>query len=144
MDALVALRSAVKAGEGTEAPALKRLSQSPHWRWVAMAPGWKLLLAVAGGDRPLAMAQRLVHRVTPVLAPDCAPLFCTEGFRESLPALVTHSGRWTQPARRQGAGRWPQPRWRPPPRLLYGIESWQWHLGKTRLITRTLAVHDPP
>jgi IS1 family transposase/transposase-like protein len=119
MDELFALLSAVKDGEVSEQQAIKRLSRSPHWVWIAMDPVCKLILAVDVGDRTLAMAQRLVHQVTEVLAPHCAPLFLTDGFGEYLTALVTHYGRWMQPARRQGAGRWPKPRWMPQPRLLY-------------------------
>src|SRR3712207_5685678 len=65
------------------------------------------------------MAQRLVHQLTQVLAPDCAPLFLTDGFGEYLKALVTHCGQWIQPERRQSKGPWPKPRWMPKPQLLY-------------------------
>ncbi len=65
------------------------------------------------------MAQRLVHQVTQVLAPECAPLFLTDGFREYLIALVTHYGQWIQPERRQTKGPRPKPRWMPKPSLLY-------------------------
>jgi IS1 family transposase len=119
MDELFALLSAVKEGEVTEALAITRLSRSPHWVWIAMDPVCKLILTIDVGDRTLAMAQRLVHQITQVLAPDCAPLFLTDGFREYVTALVTHYGRWIQPERRQGTGRWPMPRWMPQPRLLY-------------------------
>src|SRR5262245_13307546 len=85
----------------------------------AMDPVCKLILIVDLGERTLAMAQRLVHRVTQVLAPRCAPLFLTDGFREYLPALVTHYGRWLQPARGQAKGPQPRPRWMPQPGLLY-------------------------
>jgi hypothetical protein len=64
------------------------------------------------------MAQRLVHHVTQVLAPDCAPLFLTDGFREYLTALVTHYGQWLHPER-QAKGPRPMPRWMPQPGLLY-------------------------
>jgi transposase-like protein len=101
MDELFALLSAVKEGEVTEAEALKRLSRSPYWVWVAMDPVCKLILAVDVGDRTMAMAQRLVHQVTQVLVPECAPLFLTDGFREYVTALITHYGRWMQPERRQ-------------------------------------------
>jgi transposase-like protein len=97
MDELFALLSAVKDGEVTEADAVKRLSRSPHWVWVAMDPVCKLILTVDVGERTLKMAQHLVHQVTQVLAPDCAPLFLTDGFREYLTALVTHYGQWVQP-----------------------------------------------
>jgi hypothetical protein len=71
------------------------------------------------GDRTLAMAHRLVHQVTQVLAPACAPLFLADGFREYLTALVGHYGQWVQPKRRQAKGPRPKPRWMPKPSLLY-------------------------
>jgi transposase-like protein/IS1 family transposase len=119
MDELFALLSAVKDGEVTEPQAIKRLSRSPHWVWVAMDPVCKLMLAVDVGERTLAMAQRLVHHVTCVLASDYAPLFLTDGFREYLTALVTHDGQWVHPERRQAKGPRPAPRWMPRPQLLY-------------------------
>jgi IS1 family transposase len=119
MDELFALLSAVKDGEIAEDEAIKRLSRSPHWVWVAMDPVSKLILTVDVGERTLAMAQRLVHQVTQVLAPECAPLFLTDGFRDYLIALVTHYGRWIQPERRQGKGPLPKPRWMPLPQLRY-------------------------
>jgi hypothetical protein len=117
MDALFALLSAVKDGEATEAEAIKYLSRSPHWVWVAMDPVCKLILAVDVGDRTLAMAQHPVHQVTRVLAPHCAPLFLTDGFREYLTALVTHSGQWIHPERRHAKGPQPTPRGLPLPGL---------------------------
>jgi IS1 family transposase len=119
MDELFALLSAVKDGEVSKRQAIKRLSRSPHWVWVAMDPVCKLILSVDVGDRTLAMAQRLVHQVTQVLAPECAPLFLTDGFREYLSALVTHYGEWMQPKRRQAKGPQPKPRRMPGPGLLY-------------------------
>jgi hypothetical protein len=58
MDELFALLSAVKNGEVPETEAIKRLSRSPHWVWVAIGPVSKLLLTVDVGERTLAMAQR--------------------------------------------------------------------------------------
>jgi IS1 family transposase len=119
MDELFALLSAVKDGQVTESQAITRLSRSPHWVWTAMDPVSKLIVAWDVGPRTQAMAQRLVHQVTQVLAPDCAPLFVTDGFREYLIALVTHYGQWMQPERRQTKGPQPKPRWMPLPELLY-------------------------
>jgi IS1 family transposase len=116
---LYAVLSAVKEGEISEAKAIKRLSRSPHWVWVAIDPVTKLLVAIDVGERTQAMAQRFVHHVTQVLAPDCAPLFLTDGFREYLTALLTHYGYWVQPPRRQAKGPRPKPRWMPLPQLLY-------------------------
>jgi IS1 family transposase len=115
----VALLSAVKDGAVSAAEAIAHLERAPQWVWVAMDPESKLLLALDVGDRTLAMAQRVVHHVAQVLAPDCAPLFLTDGFREYLTALLTHYGQWVQPPRRQAQGPRPKPRWMPQPQLLY-------------------------
>jgi hypothetical protein len=88
--------SAVKAGEVSEEEALTRLSRSPCWVWVALDPVTKLLLAIEVGHRTLALAQHLVHEVAQVLAPDCVPLFLTDGFKEYLTAVLTHYGHWVQ------------------------------------------------
>ena len=119
LDELFALLSAGKDGRVSETEAIARLERSPHWVWVAMDPESKLLLAIDVGERTLAMAQRVVHQVAQVLAPDCAPLFLTDGFREYLTALLTHYGQWVQLPRRQAKGPSPKPRWMPQPQLLY-------------------------
>ena len=69
--------------------------------------------------RTLAMAQRVGHHVAQVSAPDCAPLFLADGFREYLTALLTHYGHWVQPPRRQDNGPTPKPRWMPLPQLCH-------------------------
>jgi IS1 family transposase/transposase-like protein len=119
LDELFALLSAVKDGAVSEAEAIERLERSPQWVWVAVDPESKLLLAIDVGNRTLAMAQRFVHHVAQVLAPDCAPLFLTDGFREYMTALLTHYGQWVQPPRWQAQGPAPKPRWMPLPGLLY-------------------------
>jgi hypothetical protein len=90
LDELFALLSAVKDGAVSAADAIECLERSPQWVWVAMDPESKLLVAIDVGERTQAMAQRVVHHVAQVLAPDCAPLFLTDGFREYLTALLTH------------------------------------------------------
>jgi hypothetical protein len=119
LEEVFALHSAVKAGEVSAAEAIERLEHAPQWVWVAMDPESKLLLALDVGKRTRAMAQRVVHHVAQVLAPDCALLFLTDGFREYVTALLTHYGQWVQPARRQATGATPKPRWMPLPQLLY-------------------------
>jgi hypothetical protein len=84
LDELFAWLSAVKAREISDAEALQRGSRAPHWVWVALDPVSKLLLTIDAGDRTLAMAQCVVHQVAQVLAPDCAPLFLTDGFKEYM------------------------------------------------------------
>jgi IS1 family transposase/transposase-like protein len=119
LDELFALLSAVKDGEVVETDAIQRLSQSPHWVWVALDPVTKLMLTINVGERSLVMAQRVVHQVAQVLAPDCVPLFLTDGFKEYMTALLTHFGQWVQPARQCLRGPTPKRRWGPLPHLLY-------------------------
>ena len=127
MDDLVALLSAVKEGEISETKAITRRSRSPHWGWTAMDPVSQLIVAGDVGPRTQAMAQRLVHQVTQVWAPDCAPLVLTDGFRQYLTALVTHDGQGIQPERRQAKGPRSKPRWMPLPERLYaqGVKSYR-------------------
>jgi IS1 family transposase len=119
LDELYALLSAVKVGEVSEAEAIHCQSCSPHWVWVAIDPVSKLLLTINVGERTVAMAQWIVHQLVQVLAPDCVPLFMTDGFKEYATALLTHFGQWVQPSRRQAVGPAPRPRWMPLPHLLY-------------------------
>ena len=90
LDELYVVLSAVKDSKVSEAEAMKRLDRSPHWVWGAMDPESKVLLTIAVGNRTLAMAQHVVHHVAQMLAPDCAPLFLTDGFKEYMTALLTH------------------------------------------------------
>jgi transposase-like protein len=119
LDELDAVVNAVKDRTVSEDEAIECLSRSPQWVWTAMAPESKLLLTIDVGARTLAMAPRVVHQVVHVLAPDCVPLVLTDGFKESMTALLTHYGRWVQPLRRHARGAAPQPRWMPLPQLLY-------------------------
>jgi transposase-like protein/IS1 family transposase len=119
LDELYAVLNAVKDATVSQAEAIERLERSPRWVWVAMDPESQLLLTVDVGDRTLAMAQCMVHQVAQILAPDCAPLFLTDGFKEDTTALLTHCGHWVQLLRRQAKGPLPKSRWMPMPQLLY-------------------------
>ena len=77
LDELYAVLRELKAGEISDEEAIKRLERSPCWVWTAMDPKSKLLVVVDVGSRTLAMAQRVVHQVTQVLAPGCVLLFFT-------------------------------------------------------------------
>ena len=119
LDELYAVLRELKASEISDEEAIKRLERSPCWVWTAMDPKSKLLVVVDVGSRTLAMAQRVVHQVTQVLAPGCVLLFLTDGFKEYRTAILTHFGYWIQPERRQDKGPMPKPRWMPLPALLY-------------------------
>jgi IS1 family transposase len=119
LDELYAVLRDLKAGELSDDEAIKRLERSPAWVWTAMDPKSKLLVVVDVGNRTLAMAQRVVHQVTQVVAPDCVPLFGTDGLKDYATALLTHFGHWMHPACRQAKGPRPKPRWMPFPQLCY-------------------------
>jgi IS1 family transposase len=119
LDELYAVLRELKAGEISEDEAIKRLERSPYWVWTVMDPKSKLLVVVDVGTRTLAMAQRVVHQVTRMLAPGCVPLFLTDGFKAYKTAILTHFGHWIQPERYQEKGPMPKPRWMPLPELLY-------------------------
>ena len=119
LDELYAVLREVKAGALTEHDAIERLERSRYWVWTAMDPESKLLLVIDVGTRTMAMAQRVVHQLVQRLAPDCVPLFLTDGFKDYAMALLAHFGHWMQPERRQDKGPVPKPRWMPLPGLLY-------------------------
>ena len=119
LDALCALRSAVKTGAVSEAAAIPRLSRSPPWGWAAIDPVTTLLLPIEVGDRTRAMAQGVALQVVHVLAPSCVPRCVTDGFKEYMTALLTHYGQWMPPPRQRAQGPAPRPRWMPVPTLLY-------------------------
>src|SRR3989449_2558229 len=119
LDELYAVLRALKASEISDDEAMKRLERSPSWVWTVMDPTSKLLVVVDVGSRTLAMAQRVVHQVTRVLAPGCVPLFLTDGFKEYRTAILAHFGQWMHPERRQDKGPMPKLRWVPLPALLY-------------------------
>jgi IS1 family transposase len=119
LDELYAVLRERKAGAISDEAAIKRLERSPSWVWTAMDPTSKLLVVVEVGSRTLAMAQRVVHQVTAMLAPGCVPLFLTDGFKEYKTAILAHFGSWMHPERRRDTGPRPQPRWMPLPELLY-------------------------
>jgi len=119
LDERYALLGAFKEGEVREAEALKRLSRSPHWVWVAIDPVTKWLLAIDVGAHTLAMAQCFVHQVVQVLAPACVPLLLTDGYQDDMTALLTHVGAWVERPRQRAQAPAPKSRWMPLPQLLY-------------------------
>jgi len=153
MDELFAMLSAVKDGEVTETEAIKRLSRSPHWVWIATDPVTKLVLTIDVGERTLAMAQGVVHQLVQVFAPNCVPLLLTDGYKDYFTAILTHFGQWVQLLCRQATGPMPKPRWRPLPGLLYAQVvktvrrrrlvrvSHRVMCGTLEAITRVLAPH---
>ncbi len=119
LDELYAVLRALREGQISQAQARKHLEPGRPWVWTAVDPVSKLLLAIEAGPRTVEMAQRVVHRVKSMLAPDCVPAWFSDGFKGYLPAIVGHFGRWIQPEHLQDKGRRRKPRWMPLPGLLY-------------------------
>jgi hypothetical protein len=117
LDALFALLSAVQDGAVNAAEAIARLERSPQGVWVALDPERQRRLALDGGDRPLAMAQRVGHQVVQGCASGCGPWWLMDGLQEDATALLSHVGSGVHPPRRQAPGPAPHPRWRPLPAL---------------------------
>jgi len=119
LDEVYAVLRALKSGVINDDEAITRLERAPSWVWTAMDPQSKLLVVVEVGSRTLALAQRVGHQVTEVVAPGCVPLLLTDGLKDDATALLTHCGQWRYPARRQERGPLPKPRWLPLPALRY-------------------------
>jgi hypothetical protein len=90
LDELYAVRRALKDGKVSAGEAHARLSRSPQGGWTAMDPPSKLLLAIAVGARPRALAPGVGQQVAQRLAPDGVPLCLPDGCKASMTALLTH------------------------------------------------------
>ena len=119
LDELYAVLRGLRDGQISEAQALKHLESGRPWVWTAVDPVSKLLLAIEVGPRTVEMAQRVVHRVSSMLAPGCLPAFFSDGFKGYLPAILGHFGLWMHPERLQDKAPRRKPRWMPLPGLLY-------------------------
>jgi hypothetical protein len=84
------------------------------WMWRALAPVWRLVLAVVVGTRTPESANLLRHRVAHVTA-QRLPLFTRDQWPASRTALLHVYGPWVPPARNGNRGRFPEPRRVPPP-----------------------------
>jgi hypothetical protein len=62
------------------------------------------------------MAHRLIHSLWQSLAPDCLPLFTSDGFNFYFYALIAHFGQWLVLSRRGRTMR----RWQVAAGLIYG------------------------
>ncbi len=84
------------------------------WIWTAEDALSKAWLGWYVGQRTQADAHRVVHRVVQRLAPDCVPVFSSDGLRQYFYALTAHFGQWTQPDGKR------RPVWQVLPEFLYG------------------------
>jgi transposase-like protein len=87
---------------------------STLWRRVAVDPISKLIPVLHLGARTQDAAHAVVHNLRRRLAPDCLPVFTSDGLNQYFYALTAHFGQWVA-----GAGRRTR-QWQVTAGLLYG------------------------
>ena len=73
----------------------------------------KLIVAVHIGGRAIVDACQLIHQIQQYLAPDCLPVFTSDGLNQYFYGLTAHFGYWDKPPRARKYD------WFPDTRLLY-------------------------
>jgi IS1 family transposase len=84
------------------------------WVWFAIDAGTKIIAVLKIGPRTQPMAHAVVHSLVKVLAPDCLPVFTSDGLKLYFYALTAHFGTWAETAGKQTR------QWRIHAQLLYG------------------------
>jgi IS1 family transposase len=80
-----------------------RLRSRTHilWLWLAIDPITKLIPVLHLGTRTQATAHMVVHSLRQKLAPDCLPVFTSDGLSLYFYALTAHFGQWVVAAGRR-------------------------------------------
>ena len=93
-----------------------RLRRRAHvlWLWVAVDPFTKLIPVLHLGARTQASAHAVVHDLRQRLAPDCLPVFTSDGLNLYFYALTAHFGWWVKAAGQRTR------HWQVAPGLIYG------------------------
>jgi IS1 family transposase len=80
-----------------------RLRSRTHilWLWLAIDPITKLVPVLHLGTRTQATAHMVVHTLRQTLAPDCLPVFTSDGLNLYFYALTAHFGQWVVAAGRR-------------------------------------------
>ncbi len=84
------------------------------WLWLVVAPLSKIIPVLHLGPRTQASAHAVVHALRCRLAPDCLPVFTSDGLNLYFYALTAHFGHWVD-----GVGRRTR-QWQVAAGLLYG------------------------
>jgi IS1 family transposase/transposase-like protein len=84
------------------------------WIWFAVDARTKIVPVLKVGPRTQPMAHAVVHTLVKVLAPDCLPVFTSDGLKLYFYALTAHFGNWVVTTGRQ------TPCWQVGADLLYG------------------------
>ena len=93
-----------------------RCSQHVLWLWLVIEPRTKLLPVLSLGPRTQNAAHQVIHSLRQILAPDCLPVFTSDGLNVYFYALTAHFGQWRQVSQRGRNVR----RWQVAAGLIYG------------------------
>jgi IS1 family transposase len=93
-----------------------RLRDRAHvlWLWVALDPLSKLIPVLHLGVRTQHTAHGVVHELCQRLAPDCLPVFTSDGLNLYFYALTAHFGKWVAAVGQRAC------HWQVMPGLIYG------------------------
>jgi IS1 family transposase len=84
------------------------------WVWFAFDARTKIIPVLKVGPRTQPIAHAVVHALVKVLAPDCLPVFTSDGLKLYFYALTAHFGSWVESAGKQTH------HWQVRAQLLYG------------------------
>jgi transposase-like protein len=77
-----------------------RSYQQVLWLWLAIDPLTKILPVLQLGPRTQNAAHLVIHSLRQLLAPDCLPIFTSDGLNVYFYALTAHFGHWLAVSRR--------------------------------------------
>jgi transposase-like protein len=116
-----------------------RLRDRRHvlWLWIVVDPLSKLIPVLHLGARTQAAAHHLVHTLRQELAPDCLPVFTSDGLNLYFYALTAHFGHWMEAVERG------KRQWRAAPGLIYGQVKKTYRRRKVVRVTRLMRCGTP-
>jgi IS1 family transposase len=71
------------------------------WVWFAVDARTKVIIVLKVGPRTQPVAHAVAHALVKVLAPDCLPVFTSDGLKLYFYALTAHFGSWAEAVGRQ-------------------------------------------
>jgi IS1 family transposase len=101
------------------------------WLWLAIDPCTKLMPVHHLGPRTQNMAHTVIHSLRQLLAPNCLPLFTSDGLNLYFYALTAHFGHWLEVVQRGRNVR----RWQVAAGLIYGQVKKSYRRRKLQRVT---------
>jgi IS1 family transposase/transposase-like protein len=83
-----------------------RCAKQVLWLWLAIDPLTKIVPVLHLGPRTQNVAHLFIHCLRQILAPDCLPVFTSDGLNLYFYALTAHFGQWIESRRGRKACQW--------------------------------------